>query len=321
MIKTLECKNIYREFVVGSKNNKNTLVALNNINIEIEKGKVFGLLGPNGAGKTTFIKIICGLLYPTRGQLYINNLNIKKNSKEIKKNIGVLLSNNRSMYMKLTAKENLEFFYDLYNLHKLYKNQRIDEVLEMVNLIDRKESYIETFSHGMLQRLNIARTILHNPSFIILDEPTNGLDPIATNELRNTIMKLNNDGKTILLCTHNMAEADILCDEIAIINKGNIVCQGKPKELKKNIGKNVYIIEVHKLDIDKTISLFNNIGINKINVLSAQDEFVGIKILTNVDQDINSIIGILEKSNIKIKSYLHRDSTLEDVFISCTAIS
>lgn len=318
MSKFLHCNNIGREFLIGSKKNKNIIVALNDINLEIESGKIFGLLGPNGAGKTTFIKLICGLLYPTKGNLYINNLDVMKEDKKIKKEIGVLLSNNRSMYMKLTARENLEFFYDLYGLPSTNKKLRINEVLKIVNLIDRKDSYIETFSHGMLQRLNIARTILHNPNHIILDEPTNGLDPIATNELRNTIMKLNSQGKTVLLSTHNMLEADILCDEVAIINKGSIVCQGEPSNLKKLIGKNVYIVDVFKSDVEKVIQLLKNIGINKVSVTTSSNELVGVRIITNSDQSIDDIKRTINMANIDIMSILCRDSTLEDVFISKT---
>ncbi|MGL5752517.1 MAG: ABC transporter ATP-binding protein [Paraclostridium sp.] len=314
----LICKNLSRDYIVGSKKDKQKILALDNINLNVSRNEIFGLLGPNGAGKTTLIKIISTLLYPSDGIVSINGLDVVKHSKETKKNIGVLMSNNRSLYMKLTARENLEFFCSLYEIPYKLQKKRIDYVLKTVDLFDRQNDYVENFSHGMMQRLNIARAIIHDPKFLILDEPTNGLDPISTNELRNTILNLNNEGKTILISTHNMEEAEILSNRLAIINQGKIIASGNSLDLKNSVGNKVCEIEILNNDLKSKLNLLKEEFNDNIISFSKNDfKSTTIKFILKDEYNFENINNMFNKFNIKSKSTSLREVKLEDVFINC----
>ncbi|AZR74884.1 hypothetical protein BBF96_09460 [Anoxybacter fermentans] len=305
--------------MVGKKKSKREIVAVNQVNLAIQEGEIFGLLGPNGAGKTTLIKMISTLLFPTEGNIYVNGYDIYKDEKEIKCTIGVLLANNRSLYLKLTAKENLEFFCNLYNVPRSEQEARIDEVLTMVGLLDRKNDYVETFSHGMLQRLNIARAMIHKPKFLILDEPTNGLDPVAANELRNTIIRLNNQGLTILLTTHNMMEADMLSNRVAIIHQGKIISEGSPEQLKKSINKNIYEVKVKRTEIEKATEILKEIGIEKVNIISGDHlDQLSIRMLSDKAYNLEEMNRIFNNKGLEVYGLSLHNPTLEDVFINLT---
>ncbi len=210
-------------------------VAVEDVSFAVERGELFGLLGPNGAGKTTTVKMLTTLLLPTGGTARILGLDVVQQVAEVRKHIGFAFSGSRGLYNRLTAIQNLKYFAELYALDPQVTRKRIPELLELVGLGDRGDDRVETYSSGMTQRLHLARALLHDPDVLFLDEPTVGIDPIGSRELRQTIRTLISLGKTILLTTHYMAEAEELCQRIAIINRGRIVALDSPDALKRRI--------------------------------------------------------------------------------------
>jgi ABC-2 type transport system ATP-binding protein len=210
-------------------------VAVNGIDLRVERGEIFGVLGPNGAGKTTTLRMLATLLEPTSGEAKVLGIDVKTHPREIRANLGAMLSGERSLYWKLTARENLEYFAALYHVPPKETRSRIDAALVAVKLADRADDYVERYSTGMRQRLALARALLPDPPLVILDEPTVGLDPQAARDLRDRVRELKRQGRTVLLTTHYMEEADQLCDRIAIIDHGEIVALDTPAALKRRI--------------------------------------------------------------------------------------
>src|SRR5215211_5560048 len=209
--------------------------AVRGVSFAIEQGELFGLLGPNGAGKTTTIKMLITLLIPTKGTARVLGYDVVKDAREVRKRIGYVFGGERGVYERLSGYDNLRYFAELYGVPPREIRPRIDALLELVGLKGREQERAEGYSRGMKQRLHIARGLLHDPPVVFLDEPTIGLDPVGARELRATIASLADAGKTILLTTHYMFEADSLCDRIAVINRGQIVAEGTPTHLKGRV--------------------------------------------------------------------------------------
>lgn len=205
------------------------ITALNNLNLKIRQGELFGLVGPNGAGKTTAIRIVCGILHPTAGRVLIDDRNVFENI-AIKQRIGYL-PEEPNLYTRPTAYELLNYFGSLY---EGVSPERILHLLTFVGLNHRKDSKVETFSKGMRQRLAFARALIHDPDILILDEPTMGLDPTTAKRVRQFVKTFKGE-KTIILCTHYMEEADELCDRIGFLDRGRIVKKGTPLQLKEEL--------------------------------------------------------------------------------------
>ena len=214
---------------------RTTFRAVDGIDLRVETGEIFGLLGPNGAGKTTTMKMISTLLEPTAGTIHVLGIDVAREPRKVRARIGAMLSGERSLYWKLTARENLEYFAALYHVPPQETKERIEGCLGAVKLLDRADDYVERFSTGMRQRLALARALLPDPPLVILDEPTVGLDPQASRDLRDRVRELKRQGRTVLLTTHYMEEADQLCDRIAIVDHGQIVALDTPAELKRRI--------------------------------------------------------------------------------------
>ena len=209
--------------------------AVRGVSFDVKHGEVFGLLGPNGAGKTTTVKMLTTLLLPTSGTAKILGLDVKEQTGEVRKHIGFSFAGSRGLYNRLTAIQNLKYFAELYAMDPQATRKRIPKLLEMVGLAGRGNDRVETYSTGMTQRLHLARALLHDPQILFLDEPTLGIDPVGSRELRQTIKDLRSLNKTILLTTHYMAEAEELCQRIAIINHGRIMVLDSPDALKRRI--------------------------------------------------------------------------------------
>ncbi|WP_327255790.1 ABC transporter ATP-binding protein [Streptomyces sp. NBC_01244] len=207
------------------------VLALRGIDLEIERGSLFGLLGPNGAGKTTTVRILTTLLMPSSGAVRIHGIDVAADPHSVRAHIGYAFGGEKGFYDRLSARDNLLFFADLYEIPVREQSRRVAELLELVDLTDRRTDRVETYSRGMKQRLHIARSLLHDPSVVFLDEPTNGLDPVAARNIRSVVLQLRETGKTVLLTTHYMFEAEELCDRLAVINHGQIVVQGTAREL------------------------------------------------------------------------------------------
>ena len=222
--------------------------ALRGISFEVGRGELFGLLGPNGAGKTTTIKILTTLLLPSSGSARVLGFDPAREAREVRRRIGYVFGGDRGLYDRLSALDNLRYFADLYRVPVGEKRRRIDELLELFGLEGRERERVETYSRGMRQRLHIARGLLHDPEVLFLDEPTIGLDPVGARELRNMIGGLRDAGKTILLTTHYMVEADELCGRIAVISAGAVVAYGTPADLKARV-KDRSVVEIETFGI------------------------------------------------------------------------
>jgi len=209
----------------------NSFIAVDHVNLQVEKGTIFGFLGPNGAGKTTMIRMLCTLLTPSSGTATVAGFDLARQATEVRRNIG-LVSEKLIVYPRLTAVENLMFFGRMYGMEKSHLRKRIDELLELVQLTPFKDKLIGGFSSGMRQRVNIVRGLLHDPEIMFLDEPTTALDPQSTRFVRNFVKDLKSKGRTIVLTTHIMEEADELSDRIEMIDHGKLIGGGTPRALK-----------------------------------------------------------------------------------------
>lgn len=226
----IEVKNLTKKF--------GNFTAVNDISFNVEEGKIFAFLGPNGAGKTTTIKMLTTLLDPTHGEVKINNFNLKNQRDDVRRSFGIVFQD-PSLDDELTAYENMDFHAILYGEPKSTRGGRIEELLKLVDLWDRKKDLVKTFSGGMKRRLEIARALIHTPKIIFLDEPTVGLDPQTRNHIWSYVVNLSKkEGVTVFLTTHYMEEADKMADNVVVIDHGKIIGSGTPEELKKNTGTN-----------------------------------------------------------------------------------
>lgn len=239
MNEVIEVNNLYRDYTVRKgwiKPQKNTVHAVNGITFNVKRGEIFGLLGENGAGKTTTIKMLITLLAPTSGECRVLNYNTYGEEKYIRNRINFIFGSEMGVYRRLSAYDNLKYFANLYNIKSDISTKRIRELLNLVGLTEKADVLVENYSKGMVQRLQIARGLLNEPEVLFMDEPTIGLDPIGAQNLRDIIQELKKQEKTILLTTHYMHEAEMLCDNVAIMKAGKIVAMDSPEKLKKNIG-------------------------------------------------------------------------------------
>ncbi len=224
---------------------RETFRAVDGVDLSVVEGEVFGILGPNGAGKTTTMRMLATLLEPTAGTATVLGHDLATEPRAIRRRLGAVLSGERSLYWKLTARENLEYFAALYHVPPAEVAGRITRILDAVHLSDRADDYVEKFSTGMRQRLVLARALLPEPALLLLDEPTVGLDPQAARDLRERVLQLRDEGRTVLITTHYMEEADQLCDRIAIVDHGRVVALDTPDRLKRSLsGTEVVRMEI-----------------------------------------------------------------------------
>ena len=234
----IEVKNLVRDFTTGDglfNKNKKTVHAVRGISFDVQQGEIFGLLGQNGAGKTTTIKMLITMLAPTSGTCKVLGYNTFGQEKHIRSRINFVFGGEYGLYRRLSARDNLKYFANLYKMPPKLRDNRIEELLELVGLSDRADTRVETFSKGMTQRVQIARGLINNPEVLFLDEPTIGLDPVGAQMLRDTIIEINGRGTTVLLTTHNMYEADELCGRIAIIKDGEFLALDTPSNIKSKL--------------------------------------------------------------------------------------
>src|SRR5256714_95235 len=224
--------------------------AVRGVSFEVGEGELCGLLGPNGAGKTTTIKMLITLLIPTAGHARVLGLDVVEDAREVRKRIGYVFGGERGVYERLSGYDNLRYFAELYGVPPRIQKRRIEELLELVGLKGREQERAEGYSRGMKQRLHVARGLLHDPEVLFLDEPTIGLDPVGARELRATIASLTDAGKTVLLTTHYMFEADALCDRIAVIANGEIVGHGTPSDLKASVAERT-VVEIEAYGVSE----------------------------------------------------------------------
>jgi len=301
------------------KSKPEIIEALKGVSFNIRYGEVVGLLGPNGAGKTTTIKILATLLLPDNGEAYVAGYDVVREPNKVREKIGLMLTVEKGFYGKLTGRENLEYFAALYGLNKHEAKKRIDYLVKLLELdkLGAEHKLYEEFSLGMKARLSIARALLRDAPILLLDEPTLGLDPPSARKIRSLVKKLaHEENKAILYTTHNMFEAEIICDRILLINKGVIVAEGTPSELKSKIPemKIIYLIirGNNKNDVEAVIKSFGF----KYTVEVKEENVFEIKVQTEKPEEIlGNIVKNYISRGFNILSVKIEEPTLEDVFI------
>ena len=301
----ISVRDLNKIYGVGSKNEK---VALNNISLQVKKGSIFGLLGPNGAGKSTFINILADLVRKTSGHIDIFGMSHHENLKDVKKLMGIV-PQELNIDPFFTPYDLLEIQAGLFGVPK--KNRRTNEILKLLALEDKSHAYARTLSGGMRRRLLIAKAMVHNPEILILDEPTAGVDVELRANLWNNINKLNNEGKTIIITTHYLHEAEELCNEIAIVDNGNLITKDTTSNIKSLIDRKQIIISLDSKD-------FN---LDPIMGLDVECEINSDYLIINYKPSVisfNKILDALQLSSIQVKDLTINETKLEDVFLKLT---
>jgi ABC-2 type transport system ATP-binding protein len=310
----IEVDNIKKYFGKGNK----LVKAVDGISLEIHEKEIFGFLGPNGAGKTTSLRMIIGLLKPDAGKISIMGQDPHKNGKDLKKMLGII-PQSLTFYNDLTVEENLWFLANIYDIPKRVARQRIDSLIEKVGLDDKRKHLARTLSGGLQRRLNLILGLVHDPSIILCDEPTPGLDPQSRVAVWDFISELPKQGKTVILTTHFMEEADRLSDRVAIIDHGKILVLDTPGKLKASIGEGDLVEFSFSSDdqqfLEKISSLLKDFnGIEDSYISSGQ---IIIRAL-NVVPRLSRILNYIENKGALVENMAIRSTTLEDVFINIT---
>ncbi|MEM3378219.1 MAG: ATP-binding cassette domain-containing protein [Candidatus Bathyarchaeia archaeon] len=291
----------------------NSLTAVDKLNITVESGEIFGLLGPNGAGKTTTISMLCTILKPTSGTARVNGFDIVKESMQVRKSIGIVFQD-PSIDDRMTGRENLFMHANLYGVPPSEQKSRIDRVLKLVELEDRADDLMRTYSGGMRRRLELARGLIHYPKVLFLDEPTIGLDPQTRDHVWKYIRELKETHDlTIVLTTHYMDEADKLCDRIAIMDYGKIIALDTPAKLKETLAGDVVIIKANNLELLSSL-VTEKLGLQNARVINGTVE-VTVK---NGKSMLPRIVEAATQNNIFVESIALREPNLEDVFLHYT---
>jgi ABC-2 type transport system ATP-binding protein len=313
----IEVKNLVRDYTVTSgllvKRNKKVINAVRGITFTVGKGEIFGLLGQNGAGKTTTIKMLTTMLAPTSGTCKVLGYDTFGQEKLIRNRINFIFGGEYGLYRRLSARDNLKYFANLYKIPLNVRDTRISELLELVGLTERADTRMETFSKGMAQRVQIARGLINNPEILFLDEPTIGLDPIGAEMLRETIKKVNEAGTTILLTTHNMFEADELCERIAIIKDGLFLDLDTPASIKARAKvDSALTISLTSMQQELKNSLEAIRGVLNID-LKASDGVTDLRIVYQGSDVVGSVLSQIDVHTVK--SFKNEEVTLEDAYI------
>ncbi len=315
VIEARELRRVYKTTTGVVRRKPLEVEAVRGVSFTVERGELFGLLGPNGAGKTTTIKMLITLLLPTSGEARVLGLDVVQDAREVRKRIGYVFGGDRGLYERLSAYDNLRYFAELYGVSGKAQRIRIDEVLELVGMKGREQERVEGYSRGMRQRLHIARGILHDPEVVFLDEPTIGVDPVGARDLRQMIADLVAVGKTVLLTTHYMFEADTLCDRIAVIAKGQIVGAGTPDELKSNVGGGrVTEIEVFGVDQPTVTRLRALEGVTAV-AIEERDQKQVLVVQSTGERELTAPL-LAQLDGFEVGRVASREPTLEDAYVS-----
>lgn len=286
--------------------------AVDNLNLDVKEGEIYGFLGPNGAGKTTTILMLLGILRPTRGRIYLLEEELTKNFLSLKRRIGVV-SEKQYLYKEMAAGEYLDFFADLYGVKD--KKKKIDQLLKSVSLLEVKNRKLGAFSRGMQQKLGFARALLHDPELLLLDEPVSGLDPTGIKQIRNLIEKENKKGRTIFISSHLLSEVEKLCREVAIINEGKLLAEDTMENLRRKLSKTVELeIELSqaKEEIMKALSSFDF-----IQAIKQRENLLTLRVKS--DQDYRAPISeTISRQGGIVLGIKVKEMSLEEAFITIT---
>ena len=311
----------------AKKEDPQELTALQDVNLQVKPGELFGLLGPNGAGKTTLIKILTTLLGPTSGVARVAGLDVTQEAQNVRARINMVSGGESSGYGLLTVRENLWMFSQFYGLPSKAANQRITELLKIVGLEDRKNTKSSDLSTGLRQKMNIVRGFMTDPDVLFLDEPTLGLDVGASRDVRSFIRQWVDDhrplpqgegrgeGRTLLLTTHYMVEADELCDRVAIINKGRVLACDTPANLKRGLQQDaIFKMMLSPLNGLNVTQLEALAGVKKVTHIP-QDGAAELDLILESDEALGGLVTLLTSNDIHIRNLEKREPTLEDVFV------
>lgn len=321
-IKTEKLGRIYK-IRGGKKTEPRELVALQDVNVEIESGELFGLLGPNGAGKTTLIKILTTLLAPTTGKAWVAGLDVEDEPEKVRSRINMVSGGETSGYGLLTVRENLWMFSQFYGLESGLANQRIKQLLDVVGMGDRLNTKSSDLSTGLRQKMNIVRGFLTDPQVLFLDEPTLGLDVGAARDVRQFIRQWIDidQSRTLLLTTHYMVEADELCDRVAIINEGRVLACDTPANLKHNLQSDaIFRLEVSPINGTGVQSLESLPGVKQLNH-NQQDDRTVLEFILVEEPVLGDVFNALTVNDVQILNLQKREPTLEDVFVNLVGSS
>ena len=307
-------RRIFKSNIGVIKRTTKEIVAVDDVSFEIQEGELFGLLGPNGAGKTTTVKMLTTLLIPTSGSASVKGFDVVARAEEVRKRIGFIFGGERGLYWRLSGVENLRYFASLYNIEPDVTKKRIPYLLEMVGLQGRGDEKVQGYSRGMKQRLHVARTLLHNPDVLFLDEPTLGLDPVGAREFRHVNLNLQSEKKTILLTTHYMFEADALCDRIAVINQGCIIALDTPGGLKSHV-RDLNVVEVETFGAPES-ALERLRALPFADSLSVEEQDQKQILLIQTARGAEAVPDVMAAlDGLKVGRVIVREPTLEDAYV------
>lgn len=293
------------------------VLAVDHVNLEIEKGEIFGLLGPNGAGKTTTINLLVGLTAPDSGEISLFAKKANGPSSRVRKDIGIV-PQEIAIYEDLTAAENVAFFGSLYGLSGKLLNQRVEEAMAFTGLEDKRKQYAKKFSGGMKRRLNIACAIVHQPKLIIMDEPTVGIDPQSRNHILNSVRELNKQGATIIYTSHYMEEVEELCFRVAIMDQGRLIAQGTKDELKELVAtEERLVLELSAVNFNLVDELKGMGGVKECTLADNTVTLLAGKNSVNIGR----IIDVVTATGADVLSLNVEKPTLESVFLTLTGKS
>ncbi|OKP87418.1 antibiotic ABC transporter ATP-binding protein [Paenibacillus sp. P3E] len=303
----LELTNLTKEY--------NDVTVVNNISLHVKRGEIFGLLGPNGAGKSTTVSMISTVLTPTSGSITIDNKSLREKPIDIKKIMGIV-PQDLALYQALSAKENLEFFGSLYGLSGKKLKTRTNEVLEIIELQDKKNQDVAEFSGGMKRRVNIGIALMNDPKLLILDEPTVGIDPQSRNHILETVKKLNQDrGMTVIYTSHYMEEVEYLCKNVAIIDHGSLIAQGTKEELKQSLAACDTLTVSFSEASEGAVEQLDRIpGISKVSIAGNQISML----VSTSDKNVIEIVDDIKKLGLKLTSFKYEEVNLESIFLQIT---
>ncbi|UCE13375.1 MAG: ABC transporter ATP-binding protein [Candidatus Heimdallarchaeota archaeon] len=312
MSNIIEVRELKKYFGKGDK----LVKAVDGISLDIREGEIFGLLGPNGAGKTTSLRMIIGLLKPDAGNITIMGGDPLKNGNKLKRKLGII-PQSVTFYEDLTVEENLSFLAKIYNIPRSITNERIDSLISRVGLEKKRKQLVRTLSGGLQRRLNLILGLIHDPTIILCDEPTPGLDPQSRVAVWEVIKELPNQGKTVILTTHFMEEADRLSDRVAIIDHGKILVLDTPKKLKSSIGEG----DLVEFTLTEKTNL-ENLAQKLKTFEGIEDAYVssGLIVIRSLDvvSRLSRVLGFIESHGSKVENMSIRSTSLEDVFINLT---
>lgn len=302
----LEIKNLVKRY--------NKFIAVNNLNLSIEDKSLFGFIGPNGAGKTTTMKIIVGLLKATSGSVIINDIDVLANPNKLKEKVGYV-PDFFGVYDNLKVDEYMDFYAGTYYIPYKDRKQIIDNLLDIVNLTDKKDSYVDLLSRGMKQRLCLARSLIHNPEILVLDEPASGLDPRARVDIKEVLKQLREMGKTIMISSHILSELSEMCTSIGIIDKGQIIVSGTVNDIMKKLTcqKIVSIKLLDKIDNLMTLLLENP----QVSNISQGTDIIEFS-FDGEDIDTSRLLSEIVRNDIPLISFKEKEGNLEEIFMQVT---